>query len=95
MKLFAKTRSEQNDAAIDPWTVVHLGSGLALGLLGARFAPTFLAGLVYEVGEQAFERSSAGHEFFEVSGPETPANVVVDMVVYLGGWWLGHRWRQT
>lgn len=95
MKLIATRKSEQNEAAIDPWTVVHIGAGLALGLLGAKGAPTLLVGLAYEVGEQAFERSSSGSKFFETSGPETPANAVVDMVVYMGAWWLGKKWRDS
>jgi hypothetical protein len=95
MKLIATKKSDQNQAAMDPWTIVHLGTGVALGLLGAKLAPTLLAGLAYEAGEQAFESSSVGSKFFATSGPETMANSVVDMVVYMAGWWLGHSWRES
>lgn len=95
MRLVATKKSEQNQAAMDPWTIVHLGSGVALGLLGAKFLPTFAAGIAYEVGEQAFEGSSVGRQLFETSGPETFTNSVVDMVVYTLGWWIGSSWRNS
>lgn len=94
MKIVATRKEDQNEAAIDPWTAVHFSSGLAAGLMGWGLVPTVLAAVVYDVAEQAFERSDAGQKFFRTSGPETVANVVADAGVYLCGWWLGQRYNE-
>lgn len=92
MKLLATNRSEQNQAAIDPWTVVHLGAGLAFGLTGISLPTTVIAGVGYEVAEQIFERSDTGQSLFNTSGPENAVNVAVDLAVYFVGWYAGRRW---
>ena len=56
MRLLATRKSEQNQATVDPWTVVHLSAGLALGLVGASLRWSLAAAITYEVVEQAFER---------------------------------------
>jgi hypothetical protein len=93
--LVARSKAEQNQAAIDPWTVVHFGTGLALGLLNAPASAAAALGVGYEIAEQAFEDSDFGQRFFNISGPETFPNVVVDLAVYGLGWWLGQAWNRT
>lgn len=96
MSLIATRKSEQNSAAIDPWTVVHFGTGLAAGLLRAPFGPSMAVATGYEVFEHAFESSELGQKVFgSLSGPETPANVAVDLIVFGVGWWLGDKWNKT
>ncbi len=95
MKILARSKSEQNEAAIDPWTVVHFGFGLASGLMGISWPVTMLAAAAYEVFEQGLERSEFGQDLFETSGPENLPNVVIDLGVYGLGVWLGKRWNRT
>ncbi|NNK64660.1 MAG: hypothetical protein HKO98_15785 [Gemmatimonadetes bacterium] len=95
MRLVARRKSDQNRVAVDPWTAVHLATGLAAGLMEISAARALGAALGYEVAEQWFERSEAGQDFFEVSGPEHPSNVVLDLVVFAAGHWLGRRWNRT
>lgn len=93
-KLIATSKSEQNRAALDPWTVVHLGMGLAAGLVDLHRETAFGAAVAYEVVEQFFERSRSGQEFFETSGPESLANVAADLGAFALGYWLGERWNR-
>ncbi|MEK9502712.1 hypothetical protein [Gaopeijia maritima] len=95
MKLIALSKPDQNRAAIDPWTAVHFSAGLAAGLIEMHRETALGAALAYEVVEQVFERSDAGREFFKTSGPEEPANVVVDIAVFAFGYWLGERWNRS
>jgi len=93
-KLVATSRAEQGQAAVDPWTLVHLAAGLSLGLLNA--GPKATAGLVlgFEVIEQGLQRSEAGKAVFAEGGPESLPNVGVDLAVTALGWWLGRTWRR-
>ncbi len=95
MKLVATRRTEQNRAPIAPWTAVHFSAGLALGLLDASRAWSVGGALGYEVAEQLVERSDWGTDLFETRGPESASNVLVDMVVFIAGHWLGTRWLRT
>jgi hypothetical protein len=93
--LVALSKADQNAAAIDPWTGVHLAAGLAAGLMDARFVPVFSAAVVYEVLEHYFESSEFGQRTFSISGPEIGPNVAIDIGIFALGWWLGHQWNQT
>lgn len=95
MKLIALHKSEQNGAAIDPWTVVHFGVGLGFGLVGFPFWWSMLAASAYEVFEQALERADVGKKFFKTSGPEDWPNIVVDLGIFAVGHWLGTRWNES
>ena len=95
MKLVARKKSDQNESAIDPWTVVHFGVGLAFGLMNFSFIGSMLAASAYEVFEQGLERSEAGQKLFVTSGPENGYNVVVDLGIFAAGHWLGRRWNET
>lgn len=95
MKMIATRKSEQNARAIDPWTVVHLAAGLAMGLMNIPMKRSFSAALAYEIAEQWVERAEWGQELFETSGPEIIPNAIVDMVVFYAGHRLGQAWNAT
>ena len=50
MKLVATRKAEQNILAVDPWTLVHVGVGLAVGLMGVSFNKAIIGAVVYEIG---------------------------------------------
>ena len=95
MRIIATRKEHQNQAAIDPWTVVHFATGLALGLMEVRRAPLVAAAIGYELAEQGFERLEAGQHFFHTSGPEGATNAVIDVVVLALGHELGRRWNRS
>lgn len=91
----ATRKAEQNQRAVDPWTAVHLSTGLAMGLMDIPFKWAVTAAVAYEVIEQVFERVPSGQTFFRVSGPEVFENSVVDVVVFAAGHWLGTKWNAS
>ncbi len=95
MRLVATRKSEQNRAGLDPWTLVHLSAGLALGLLDVPLRRSLAAAAVYELAEQVFERTESGQGFFRTSGPEVVLISAVDLAVLVAGHWLGQRWNAT
>ena len=94
MKLIATKKSEQNRAALDPWTAVHLAAGLALGLMSVPLRHALGASVAYEVAEQVFERHDSGQSFFKTSGPEGLFNAAVDVAVFALGHRLGRMWNE-
>lgn len=95
MKIVATKKKEQNKAFIDPWTVVHFASGLALGLVSAPLGLWLPLAATYEVAEHYLEKSDIGQELFETSGPEVVPNAVLDLVVFAAGHQLGKLWNRT
>ena len=93
MRIIARSRADGNRALLDPWTVVHLGTGLAAGLVQLDARTAFGLAIAYELGEQVFERSPAGRRSFRTSGPESLPNVLADLAVFGLGWYLGRRWK--
>ena len=93
--LVAQRKSEQNQAILDPWTVVHYATGLAAGLAGVNYRAAIIAAVGYELAEQMFERTEFGQSFFNVSGPERGANAIVDVIVFACGYKAGERWNRT
>lgn len=92
MKLVARSKAEQNRAAVDPWTIVHFASGLAAGLTRTPLPLALAAATAYELAEQVAERRKPVQKLFAVSGPETLVNSLTDLAVFvlghrLGGWW--------
>lgn len=94
MYILATRKSEQNRAALDPWTAVHFSTGLALGLMNVPLRWAMTVSLAYELVEQLFERREWGQELFETHGPESLPNAVVDSAVLLLGHRLGRRWNR-
>lgn len=95
MRLLATEKAHQNQAAVDPWTGVHLAAGLALGLVEVPLDRALGAAVGYEIAEQYLERQDLGQEIFESSGPETLVNAVADLAFFAAGHWLGRRWNRT
>ncbi len=94
MKILATRKDQQNRAVFDPWTVVHFGAGLALGLMEVPLAWALSLATAYEVAEQAVERQDWGRELFNASGPEIPGNAVADLAVFAVGHGLGKAWNR-
>lgn len=95
MKIIATRKDEQNVAAVDPWTLVHFSSGLALGLMDLPRERCVAASVGYEVVEQFVERQRWGQALFETRRPESVANALVDVAVFALGHWLGERWNRS
>jgi hypothetical protein len=95
MKIVATEKREQNHAVADPWTVVHFGVGLAMGLMNAPLRASLAAATAYELVEQYLERSDAGKELFDTSGPESMPNAILDLAVFAAGHQLGRMWNAT
>ncbi len=95
MRFLATRKSQQNRAAVDPWTAVHVAAGLAAGLMAIPLRWALAAAVAYELAEQAFERSPEGQEFFETSGPERVPNALVDVIALVAGHRLGRWWNRT
>jgi len=95
MKLIATTKSDQNRAVLDPWTVVHFAAGLASGLADAPLRATLPLAVLYELLEQELESRELGQDLFETQGPESIPNAIVDVVVFAVGHELGRRWNGT
>jgi hypothetical protein len=94
MKLIATGKRDQNRTVADPWTVVHFGAGLALGLVNAPLKAALGAAIAYELLEQYLERSEEGKEFFDTAGPEVVPNVILDLAVFAAGHQLGKAWNR-
>ena len=95
MPLLATRKAHQNRRALDPWTLVHFSTGLALGLLDTPLRSALVVAVAYELIEQVVEREDWGQRFFRASGPEGIANAVVDVVVLAAGHRAGRRWNET
>ena len=94
MKLFATRKQEQNEAALDPWTLVHFSTGMAFGLMNVPKRWAVAATVAYELAEQVFERRQWGQELFEINGPETLPNALADSAFFLSGYHLGRQWNE-
>ena len=95
MRLVATRKAHQNQAAIDPWSFVHLGSGLALGLMNMPRRLAIVGSIAYEIVEQVAERRQWGKYLFHSSGPESLPNAIVDVLMVALGHRLGEAWNRT
>jgi hypothetical protein len=95
VKILATKKAEQNRAVVDPWTVVHFASGLALGLVNAPLRWWLPVATAYEVAEHYLEESDVGQEVFDTSGPEAVPNAMLDIAVFAAGHQLGRLWNRT
>jgi hypothetical protein len=95
MLLVARKKSEQNVAILDPWTFVHVSTGLACGLMDIPPRLAIGAAMVYEGVEQVVERHEVGQTFFNTNHPETLMNAAADVAAFALGYWLGSLWNRT
>ena len=95
MKLIATRKSEQNEALADPWTLVHAGVGLAVGLMGFGLGAALVGAIAYELLEGPLERAEFGKSLFNVSKPEVLGNQVVDVGVFMLAVSAGRAWNKT
>jgi hypothetical protein len=93
--ILARRKGDQNLAVVDPWTFVHAGTGLALGLLAVPLWQAVAGAVAYEAIEAGAETRPGVRAFFKVSAPETFPNQAADLAVFTLGVWLGHRWNRT
>lgn len=95
MKIIAMSKLDQNRALLDPWTVVHFATGLAMGLVQAPRGLSAAVAVGYEAVEQWLERERLGQELFNVTRPESVPNSALDVAVFMLGHDLGSRWNRT
>jgi len=95
MRIVALKKSQQNHSVIDPWTIVHFSTGLAVGLMNVPFGRSVAAAVVYEGVEQFVERHPLGQDLLVTHGPEIPMNAVVDVTVFALGHYLGTLWNRS
>jgi hypothetical protein len=95
VKIVATEKAEQNRAVVDPWTMVHFASGLALGLMNAPLRWWLPVATAYEVLEHYLETTEVGQEVFDTSGPEATPNAILDLAVFAAGHQLGRLWNRT
>mgnify|MGYP003133184904 CR=1 FL=1 len=90
--ILAKSKQDQNRALIDPWTLVHAGTGLAVGLMGFSMSAALLGAVAYEVLERPLEKLDFGKNLFSVRKPESAKNQVFDVAVFVLGAAAGRAW---
>jgi hypothetical protein len=95
LALIATTKTDQNQAILDPWSIVHLAAGLAAGLIEVPAAPALLGAIVYELAERSMEQTAAGQAIFKTSGPERGLNAVADVALFALGQRMGRAWNRT
>lgn len=95
MRVIARDRSEQNQAMLDPWSIVHFGVGIAAGLVDLPLRAVLPLAIIYEIVEQELESRDVGQDLLETRGPESIPNAVADVLVFALGHELARRWTQT
>jgi hypothetical protein len=79
-----------NKGFVDKWSAVHTLSGVSMGLLGIAPHLAIPGAIAYEVLEYAHEWPN-GSTLFGSKGPETPQNLIGDMALYTGAYFLGRK----
>ena len=95
MRLIATEKSPQNEAGFDPWSAVHAGVGLAVGLMGFGPGHALVGAVLYELLERPLESAGFGKNLFNVSKPENVANSIADVAVFMVGVEAGRRWNRS
>jgi hypothetical protein len=95
VKLFAFHHEDQNYAVFDPWSLIHLTSGMFAGLVGVGPVLSMSAAIGYDVFEQLAEREPWGQQIFRTPGSENWENILADLGLFALGWYLGHRYHET
>lgn len=73
-----------NKYILDRWSVVHLVSGWAMGLLGIKGPLAWSLVIAYDAIEQAIER---GPNPFGSGQPETFDNILGDTILWAAGYY--------
>lgn len=73
---------------IDAWTLVHLLTGVGLGLVGVPGLLTLGANLFWEAAEN-WRRPHPLTAALPQWTPEVNTNILIDIVIGMGGWALG------
>ena len=94
MRLVATRQDHLRDAVIDPWAVVHLGSGLALGLVNVTAPHALVAAVGYQLLERLAAPQSRQSSLSDPVSAAEAVNIAVDMVVFMGGWYAGRRFNE-
>ena len=87
-KLFDPTAV--NHRPIDQFTLLHLGTGLLSGHLGMNFSHALAFAILWEIGENAILKQ-VKPGMFPYPTNDTYTNAVVDIIAFMGGWWLTGR----
>ena len=93
--LIATRKNEQNEALLDPWSIVHFAVGLAVGLMGFGTGAALTGAVAYELLEAPLERAEFGKNLFNISKPETRANQLMDVGIFALGHAAGVAWNRT
>lgn len=91
-RVIAWSDERTNASALDEWSIVHFGVGLALGAVGFNAWAFVFGNFAYEVAEYAHE-SPSGSRIFGTKRPEWDVNMVSDLSVALGGYVIGRLLR--
>lgn len=92
MKLVATSKRDLDSAVIDPWSAVHLGSGLATGLVGVSPKQALIISLGYDlVFSFIFQRKTG---LLHTTGEEIVWNKAADVAAFMLGNYLGRRWLE-
>jgi hypothetical protein len=91
-RVLAWSDERTNASALDEWSLVHFGLGLALGAFGANAWLFVLGNVAYEAAELAHE-SPSGSSLFGTKRPEWDVNMVTDLSVAFGGYVIGRLLR--
>lgn len=87
MKILASERGDTGKAAIDPWSAVAFGSGLAVGLHDLTVTQVILIAAVSKMASTAIIDSCEDKETIE--------NKAFDAIAFIVGWKLGQIWNNT
>lgn len=88
MKIVARDKSETGVAAIDPWSLVNVGSGITAGMYNLTLPQMIIAAIATEA-----ITSIIASEYEKE--PESAVNKVFDVLSFVVGWKLGTNWNKT
>lgn len=89
----AAATEDTNASALDVWSLVHFGVGVASGAFRLNAWAFVALNVFYEVGELVHE-SPSGSRFFGTKRPETDINMVADLSVAFAGYVIGRALRE-
>jgi len=78
-----------NHQAFDGYSALHFTTGAMMGAMGYNAGLAFTVHVFWEIGEIQLKRSM--HKAFPLSTTDSMANKVGDTLIFMAGWWFGHR----